>query len=407
MINSYKFDVIKTGFYILLITALSRPIISVIEGKTPLPLHKILPAGFYYLLFLFLFLSFSTIDWDIVSITILSFCSYAILSLAWGSNFNSLVEILFPFIGYFTAKTFVKEYSRVKLIFLAFVVGYFIPIIGSAILMLFKLSVSYEVYGSGALRQHGLYVGFHTAAHSMVLFSFLYASFLTFKHSTRTIFQYAVHSVFLLSIYCLLNTYVRSAMLAFLLFWMVCLIRWKKRFFFLFLFVLIGMGIWQSSAIQTVFWKADTWDRERNIETASSGRTILWSHNLNLFKEMPFYKKILGSGLGTESKRVIGGEDEIWSSHNDFIALLMTLGIIGLLFYLFIFTFLILDIILYSNNDGPQSIILAAIVASLFTSMVTNGYIFRIEASQTFWILMGCAHTYIKRTPDQMIPEFA
>jgi O-antigen ligase len=405
MINSYKFDVIKTGFYLLVITSFSRPLISVLEGKTPLPLHKILPAGLFYLLLLFFILSFSSIAWDLVSIAILSFCCYAIASLMWGSNLNSLLEILLPFIGYFAAKAFVTDYSKVKLICIVFLVGYFIPIIGSAILMLFKLSVSYEVYGSGALRQHGLYVGFHTAAHSMVLFSFIYALFLTFKNSTGSIFQYAVHSVFLISIYCLLNTYVRSALLAFLIFWMVCLFRWKKRYFFMFLFVLIGVGIWQSSAIQSVFWKADTWDRERNLETASSGRTMLWSHNLNLFKEMPIYRKILGSGLGNESKRVIGGQDEIWSSHNDYIALLMTLGIIGLLLYLSIFVLLILDIGLTSNHNLSQGLILAAILASMCTSMVTNGYTFRIEASQTFWILMGCAHKYIKTTDDRFRPE--
>ena len=125
---------------------------------------------------------------------------------------------------------------------------------------------------------------------------------------------------------------------------------------------------------------------------------MLWSHNLNLFYDMPFYKKMMGSGLGSEADKVIGREDEIWSAHNDYIALLMSLGVIGLLLYILIFIFLLLDTFNYSKNNRTQAIVLSAIFASISTSMVTNGYPYRFEAHQTFWIIMGCANILLRKT---------
>jgi len=235
----------------------------------------------------------------------------------------------------------------------------------------------------------------------MVLFSFTYSLFLTYKELKKPFFQYTVHSIFILSIYCLWHTYVRNGYLGLLLFWMIYLFRWKKRYFIVFLIVLMGLGFWKSSTVQSVFWKADTWDREQNLNTASSGRIMLWSHNLNIFLEMPFYRKMIGSGLGSESDRVIGKEDEIWSSHNDYITLLMTLGVIGLLLYISIFILLLLDIIFYSKHNRAQSIYLSAIFVCLCTSMVTNGYVFRFETSQTFWLIIGCAYNLTRETADQ------
>lgn len=385
----------------MLIMAISRPIFTIIEGKISLPLYKIVPAGLLYASLLLLFLSFFSIKWDLISFAILLFCCYAIASLSWGSNLNNLLQLILPFIGYIAVVTFTKDISSAKKIITALIVGYTIPIIGSAILMFADRSISTKVYGSGVLRQCGLYVDFHPAAHAMVLFSFAYAIFLTFKNDIRHIYQYIFHSFFFLSIYCLYHTYVRNGLLAFLLFWMFCMFRWNKRYFLIFLIVLIGLGFWQSSTVQSVFWKADTWDRERNLDTASSGRIMLWTHNLNLFIEMPFSKKLMGSGLGSESDRVIGRDDEIWSSHNDYIALLMTLGVVGLLLYVSIFAFLFYEIIFFSKNSITQTVYLSAILVCLCTSMVTNGYVFRFESSQTFWIIMGCAYNFIREIKDK------
>ena len=219
MIHSTKLDLLKTGYYILLITAVSRPIITVLEG-THLPLHRIIPAGLTYISLLLLLLSASFIKWDSVSLVIVLFCGYAIASLAWGTELYPLMQLILPFTCYFAAKTFVKDVSSVRQIVIGLLIGYFVPIAGSSALILSGLSPSHEVYGSVMLRKTGMYGGTHTAAHSLVLFSFIYAIYLTYKDSKRLFFKYMAHFLFMLSIYCLWNTYVRSAFLGLTVLWM-------------------------------------------------------------------------------------------------------------------------------------------------------------------------------------------
>ena len=129
-----------------------------------------------------------------------------------------------------------------------------------------------------------------------------------------------------------------------------------------------------------LFWKTD----EHDLDRASSGRLTLWSHNLCLFADLPLYAKMLGSGLGSESKTVLGGEDQIWSSHNDYISLLMTQGLIGLLLYGAIICVLVRDIIHFGLDRKMRAVFLLPVLTVTATSMLTNGYISRFELSQMF-----------------------
>ena len=394
MALSQKNRNLSIGFLTLVFIGFSRPITTMLEGATPVPLHIIIPSILLYFLVLILSFSISSIKWNAVGGLIIVFSFFTIISVAWGSEVGSIPRMLLPFTCYFAGRMFAENFKSSNMVIKATIVGYLVPIIASAILMLFKKSVAHLVYGSFVLRQYGAFEGYHMAAHNMVFFTFFYVLFLTYKKSTNRIFQYLVHSAFALSIYVIWNTYVRSAMLGFLTFWMFYLFRWRKRYFFAALIVLLALGFWQSTTVQSIFWQADTYDRARTLDTASSGRITLWSHNLKLFSKLPFYTKLLGSGIGSESKIVIGGKKEIWSSHNDYISLLMTLGVIGLLLYGAIFWALIIDIIRFRPRRQTQTIFLSIVITFAVTSMVTNGYVFRFELSQMFWLLMGCSYSF-------------
>ena len=387
---------LRVGFLTLMFVAFTRPIISALEGFAGLPIHKVVPAGLSYLLIVTLVWVFSSVELDTVGCLIIAFCCYAIFSIAWGSEVGELPAMVLPFICFFSARTFANNPRKSNLVLIALIIGYIVPVLGSAILMLTDASLVYVVYGSGAERQRGIYIGSHSAGHAMVFFSFCYALFLTYKKSIGKLFQYVVHFIFALSVYCLWNTYVRSAYLGFLTFWMFYLFRWRKRYFFVCFLALLALGFWKSTTLESVFWKSDVYDREHNLDTASSGRFMLWSHNLRLFDDLPFYTQMLGSGLGSESKTVLGGENQIWSSHNDYISLLMTQGVIGLLLYGAIFCALLRDIIRFRLHKQTQAVFLSAVLSLMATSMATNGYIFRFELSQLFWLFMGCSYSFYK-----------
>ncbi len=389
-----KINIIKIGVYLLLITSFLRPIVTVLEGKTPIPFHQIVPATLVYLMLLLLIISMRRIKLDAIQFCMFLFSVYAIISSLWGSQFKSIPELILPFVGYIAARYFAQDLKSVIMIFVSLLAGYLIPIIGSAILIFYDLSVSYIVYGSGAIRQHGMYNGFHQAAHSLVLFSYIYSFFLVNEISISKAYRYSSHGLFIISIYCLWNTYVRSGILSIIIFWGNFLFRWNKKVALSICMLVVCLCIWKISSIESIFWKADTWDREKNIETASSGRTEIWAHNLEIFMNSPLYTKILGNGLGNEAEFFVQKEDVIWSAHNDYLSILMLLGLAGLLIYLSIY-FLLLIKIINSKKNLIQSMLLSMIVASLFTSMITNGYTFRFEAHQTFWIIVGCAQNLL------------
>ena len=336
MKTSYKPAIIFIGFNLLILIAFSRPIITMFAGRTSIPINKIIPTGFAYVTILLLLISAKNIKINLATLLMFVFSGYGFLSLIWGSLATDLIELILPFVYYLGSRTFVTNPKKSRIIVTAMIAGYMIPIVGSALLIVLGKSVLYTMAGTSAVRQYGVYKGaVHTAAHAMVIFTIIYAIYLTYKSDLNYYVQLIIHFLFILSMYCLWNTFVRSAYVAFFTFWVYILFRWNKKYFTIFLVLLSLFGLMNASYIETLFWKDDVWYRERNIETASSNRTVIWSHNLGLFMQEPIYVKILGKGAGAESKFKTTQEDLYWNSHNDFISLLVTLGLIGSNYFIF------------------------------------------------------------------------
>jgi O-antigen ligase len=240
------------------------------------------------------------------------------------------------------------------------------------------------------MRQFGVYVGPHSLAHAMLFFSFIYIYSITSLFPSKTIVNYLLHFLFVASVYCLWNSYVRSAYVGFIVFWASYLFLYKKRYFIIFLSLFIIFFIWKLPDLKTIFMKTE----EFSLNAASSGRMTLWTHNMFLFLDSPFYYKLLGHGIGSELKTVYGAMDQVWSSHNDYLTLLMTVGIFGLILYLSIIIVLLKDIIYSDVNKNIKAIFLSSVLSLLTTSMVTNSFIVRFEISQLFWIFMGCFYCH-------------
>lgn len=397
MLMIKRFNVINIGFLLFVFIALTRPSISSLELIKNLPIHSGLPIFLSFSLLLIILLSFRNIKWNITSALIIIYCVYVIMSGLWGSKFPFIVKSILPFVVYFAARSFVVDKKGIKILIVAMIVGYVLPIIGSTVVMFTGQASSYLVYGSGMKRMRGLFEGVHTTAHYMVSFSFVYALFLASKERISSKFKIFSFVIFALSVFCLWNTYVRSAYLGMLFFWMFYLYKVNKRHLIILITILSILGIIYGAAVHSIFWKDDTWDRDTNFKNASSGRTILWQHNLELFIEMPFYEKILGNGLGVEERyNPSSSEGDIVSSHNDYITVIMTLGLVGFILYFSIIGSLFMEIYMYSNKTTEKYIYMGIIMVFLMTAAVTNGYMVRFGLSQIFWILIGCSEAICK-----------
>ncbi|MCK4827103.1 hypothetical protein KA005_65830, partial [bacterium] len=63
-----------------------------------------------------------------------------------------------------------NDQSKVHTLFIALIMGFLLPVIGSAVLILSGLSVSYHVYWTGLDRYGGVYFATHQLAHEMFVF---------------------------------------------------------------------------------------------------------------------------------------------------------------------------------------------------------------------------------------------
>ena len=383
------------GFLVLMIASFTRPILSAFEGSVDFPVHIIVPVLITFLLLFILLVSNRVHKLDAVSLMIIVFSVYCIGSIGWGTKIEPLASLLLPFVIFISVRTFANDTKKVNKIVNLMVIGFLATIIASAILIFQNASIVYIEYYSKVVRQRGVFVHMHALGHAMMFFSYLYCFILIEKSIKRKAIIYILHVGFVLSVYCLYKSYVRSAYLGFIVFWTIYFAS-KKNKYFLFIITLAILYItWDnflSDYINKIFWKTSTHD----INAASSGRIGIWSHNFKVFIESPLYSKILGNGIGSFTSLVTGPYKHIKPPHNDWLELVMATGIIGIILYLSIILIIVRDIKNSILRTNLKWFFYAVIISSLITSFTTNGYVFRFENNQIFWLIIGSFYSLNK-----------
>jgi len=288
---------------------------------------------------------------DFVSVAIIFFCFYSVLRIFWGSKFRTVFQIILPFAVFFSIRLFIKDQNQDQISFLLsiIVIAYLIPLFGSFYQIFQGTSNRIMVETLTGIERHsGLFEGIRPLANAMFFFSvFFYLKYILFRPEGRYI-RYALILMLLISVYCAFKTYSRSIYIGLFIFWAFALLGLNKKHFFIFLFLSIFFGALYQANLQQIFYKTEEFD----VKTASSGRSFVWEHNISLFiNSYSFDEKFLGRGLGVVTPDgSVGKEWEIWSSHNDYLHLLMQLGGIGMFLYLLIHVAILREVI-YGNIE--------------------------------------------------------
>ena len=380
-------SVFRIGFFILIVFAFSRPL-SLIFTRVrigPLSVFELFGVGISYILLLVILMNIRRLRLDRTILLAILFSAYCATSLLWDSEPSIFARLTLPFLVFISVRIFIVDSRQITAILLSLFLGYLIPIALSAHDLLAGKAFSEADYYSGLSRFSGAYAGIHTLAYAMLFFSFLYCQ-INWKVQIRGYMaKLGLVLLLLISSLCLYKTYARTVLFGFLLYWLIFLWGYRKKFFFAAVVVCCLLGIIASQRIETVIWKTDEYDTNK----ASSGRLTLWNHNIKLFLNSSLPQQLLGRGLGVESESVIGSDTDVWSSHNDYISLLMTIGLIGLFLYLLLLVSLMWDIFL-SNLDKKIKYLFGAILISVsIMNFFSNAVIFRLELSQYFWLFMG------------------
>ena len=381
---------LSIGLIVLLIFAFFRPIATSIHHVGTISTLDIFGIGSSYLMILGILCSIKKVRLDMTLLLMLYFSFYVVLSLWWGSEYRDAVRMILPFLAFVLAAAAIRSEKDIRMVLYSLILGYLIPILGSTFLIL--IGKSETVIGSNLLERHaGLASGAHSLGHAMLFFSFIYGLYLLMVDRTKKPTEFKIVTILLvLSLFCMFKSYTRTVFLGSVIFWSTYL--WQRNKKALILLAAVGsvIGVLYMADAQNLLWqtrglKKPTYD----ISTASSGRTWIWEHNLKLLSNQPSTRIIMGVGLGNELDYVPGSFDKWVGSHNDYLSLIITLGVLGLMIYLMIYG-AVFNAILKSKIDRQfKYFFLGLMVAVFIMNFVSNSYIVRFQMAQLLWLFVG------------------
>ena len=323
----------RAGFLVLLGFAIVRPLslMAYNVGIGGFGVLEFVGIGISYLLLFSLFLGLRKIQPNLTDFSIFLFFLYSAASLIWGSEVRKITQTIVPFFFFFSVRIFITNTRQLNSLLLALVIGFLIPIAVSTVYVVLGISIEMVEIWNQLPRHTGAFSGSHNLAYNMLFFSFLVGIAQRTPQLKKAPFRFVVPIFLLLSIYCLYQSHTRTALFGFVIFWFIYLWGNHKRFFYLSIVLAIFAGFIFLNQINILIWKT----QESNINRATSGRTTLWKNNIELFFDSSLPRQLLGHGLG---------HDKLFKIHNDYLALLMNLGVIGLSLYLFVLITLLWDI---------------------------------------------------------------
>lgn len=400
----------QLGFLFIMLFCVFRPLalLDLKVGIAEFNAMELFAVIMSYLLLLPIFLNLRKIKLDLISISILWFCSYCLLSLIWGSQLRTVAQVTLPFILFFATRSMINEQKQISLLITVLIIAFCFPLIGSFYQIIQGQTIETVESISGIERYAGMFKTIKPLAFAMFFFSVFYYMQVYINQLRNRQIKWVLLFLLIISFFCLFKTYSRITFIGLFAFWTISFFGYNKKYFFLMLALSILVVIVYFSIFQLIFFKT----QEFEINVATSGRLFLWEHNINYFLKSSFEKKMLGNGLGVLSPIPAGSEIAIASrritpkilpSHNDFLQILMSLGIFGLFSYLLIFLALLKDVFISSIDKSIKYFYFGIIISIILINFGSGITVYQVGSSQLFWLVMG--FFYVFRELDSTFPR--
>ena len=362
-----------------------------------------------YVFIIVVFINFSKLNiGGADNIVIILFVMYVLLSFIWGVDYKSGIRIVLPFAIYFATKLIVTDEAQICKLSRLTILGYVIPVVGSAIYILMGESEqTFVIFKTGLKRYSGLYLVVHALAHAMFVYIVMFLVYLNTSEGNAKKSRLLIILGYLLAALAVFNIYqsgTRTVLIGLGIFLIIYLLG--KRHYLL----LTGMGAaavvsaGQLGKIQSLFFDIIApLQGQGKIEKLGSGRYGLWEGEMGSFFSQPFEVQMLGKGLG-HSGAAIFGKTTFGSSHNDFIAVLVSLGYIGFILYIIILLMLFVSIISSKIDRIKKSIFLGMLFSITFMNFSSNSYISRFDLAQYFAFIFALFYSYHSYCTNQIRP---
>jgi O-antigen ligase len=308
---------------------------------------------------------------------------------------RALSKVLIPLLTYIVVKSVVRDTQQYASLLFWILVGFTVPLVWSAAAIASGGGVEYIAYWTELPRYEGVYEGAHSLGHSMTLFVMVLVLYFGVARLTdqpgesrRKIVTWAAFVVFLpLALYCLYMSQVRSAILGLVVFFAIYLLYYNRKLLFVGVASLAVTGVFTIPLwLPTLLPEFAVRDRGVEVTTMDlgSGRPRMWKSDLQVFADLPIDRQIAGAGLGNRPEP---GANQVFYGHNDWLEVLTQTGIIGLGLFLAL-QILILRAIL--RIPGREKYMYLAMFAAVeFMMTVSNSYLWRIQVSHLYYIVLA------------------
>ena len=402
----------KILLMLLALFCITRPIIStVIFNKTGiygLTIAELFAICFSYGLIIAVLLNGLTRYLGLIEISIFAFISYCLLSILWGSTIREISRLTLPLFLFLAVRLANLEIATLITNLKRMVIAFFIPALISFLLIITRTSPSESSYWTGLISYYGAYVGSHSLAHEMFIFLmivFIYFYFCEVKNEEKNLSKLLMYLSYVFIIFNIYFSHTRTVYFGALILLFFHLFG-RKRYltlivciFAVFLLVII------SKTTNLIFFDIIGPLTGEDIlgqgyRGMGSGRIGLWEDALKEFSLLPFERLFLGIGLG---KEIIFSVEYFGASHSDLIALLLSLGFIGVILYFLIIASLLIEMLM-ANCDGViKYTFFGFVLAVLAMNFGSNSYLSRFQLSQYFFFLMGTFYLFKDLHRDEIV----
>lgn len=358
---------------------------------------------------------------DKLMIAFAVWCVVATMAQLEYSDWKWAMRFALPFATYILLRSLVRTQADFLRYLQRMVLAFLIIVSVNSVAIYLGRGLFNVNWFTGMARYQGIFNDLHTMAHTVsfaLMATALYVGLSkawtgrALRRQSPLMMAVAILMVPLV-LYCLYKGNVRTVLVGLVAFAGIYLWMTNRMKFVAFLAVV--MVVWLSSTyIKALFWDVTAGPTPiggNSIEMAGSGRPWIWKHNLELYADAPIEQKIVGVGVGNEIG-VIGANGLItaeyrnraWASHNDFLSILMQLGMVGFGLLVAIYWLMFRRIMRLPPDSRP--LFLALFGAVLVMNFLSNSYVTRVGLGQLFvMVLVGihCIPTSQRATAPHVV----
>ena len=315
------------------------------------------------------------------------------------SSMSTYAKLVIPLFTYVLLKRILPDRGAHVQMVLLMLIGFLLPFIMSAVTTYQGEGLRSISYWTGLERYGGVYTGTHSMAHNAGFAMMSTVVYVALRKGQNLPLRWAeilvLATVFVLGAYLLSAAHVRNVYLGVVIFFAVTLYYYDKRLLALFVVSAIAFVGYSWATVSLIFFDfLDPPDLGPDLDAAGSGRLSMWTWALEAWRQAPLLNKFTGMGVDipmSVSQPTYGvfydGTLRPWSDpHSDWLFILLSLGLIGLVLFVSLFGSILQAIL---NIPGKERFALLGLFAAVVAmSAMSNSYITRFQMGQMFFMLM-------------------